>query len=250
MVDYPTSFISVQYHVSDSYEIPFSNTRASFYNVTGVPTTWFDGRVERVGIVGDDAATYSWYLNVLNTRWAVPTDVTLNLAVERTGFRQYRVAATISIEPGGTSKNLTVHFLRVRDNFPSNNDNRYRNCARAHKQLDTAVAAGDTKTVYSDSFNVDNDWNYLTDVRFVVWVQEPGTSAPREVYQAAVVDMPPYVEGDVDGDGDVDLADLAILLGAYNTCAGDAGYDARADLNGDDCVDLVDLAVLLGNYGA
>ena len=48
--------------------------------------------------------------------------------------------------------------------------------------------------------------------------------------------------GDLDGDGDVDLSDLAILLGAYN--ATDAG-----DLDGDSDTDISDLAMLLANYG-
>lgn len=56
--------------------------------------------------------------------------------------------------------------------------------------------------------------------------------------------------GDLDGDGDVDLADLARLLAAFGSCAGDAGYDAGADLDGSGCVELVDLAALLANFGA
>jgi hypothetical protein len=56
--------------------------------------------------------------------------------------------------------------------------------------------------------------------------------------------------GDVDEDGDVDLADLAALLAAYDTCAGDPGYNPDADLDQDGCVDLSDLATLLANYGA
>jgi hypothetical protein len=56
--------------------------------------------------------------------------------------------------------------------------------------------------------------------------------------------------GDVDADGDVDLADLATLLAAYDTCAGDPGYNPAADLDDDGCVELSDLAMLLANYGA
>jgi len=56
--------------------------------------------------------------------------------------------------------------------------------------------------------------------------------------------------GDVDGDHDVDLADLAGLLGAYGVCEGDPDYDPNADFDANGCVDLWDLLALLNNYGA
>jgi len=53
--------------------------------------------------------------------------------------------------------------------------------------------------------------------------------------------------GDLDGDGDIDLSDLAALLGSYG---GASGFDCtNGDLDGDGDVDLSDLAALLGNYG-
>lgn len=55
--------------------------------------------------------------------------------------------------------------------------------------------------------------------------------------------------GDVDGDGDVDLSDLAGVLGAYGACTGDPSYNPAADFDDSGCVDLSDLATLLGNYG-
>jgi hypothetical protein len=57
------------------------------------------------------------------------------------------------------------------------------------------------------------------------------------------------VPGDIDGDGDVDLTDLAALLAAYGACAGDPDYNPAADLDDSGCVDLTDLATLLSNYG-
>ncbi len=55
--------------------------------------------------------------------------------------------------------------------------------------------------------------------------------------------------GDVDGDGDTDLSDLAGLLGGYGTSEGEPGYNPNADFDGDGDIDLSDLAHLLGDYG-
>jgi len=57
------------------------------------------------------------------------------------------------------------------------------------------------------------------------------------------------IPGDLDGDGDVDLSDLAELLAAYGACDGDPNYNPAADLDDSGCVDLSDLAALLSNYG-
>jgi|GEM_PF-4605745 len=58
------------------------------------------------------------------------------------------------------------------------------------------------------------------------------------------------ITGDLDLDGDVDLADLAALLSSYGKCIGDPYFLPAADFDGDGCVDLSDLAELLANYGA
>lgn len=53
--------------------------------------------------------------------------------------------------------------------------------------------------------------------------------------------------GDVDGDGDVDLTDLAVLLANFGVTSGASRSDG--DFDGDEDVDLADLAVLLANFG-
>lgn len=56
--------------------------------------------------------------------------------------------------------------------------------------------------------------------------------------------------GDIDGDGDVDLQDLATLLSAFGSCAGDANFNLAADFDASGCIALQDLATLLANFGA
>ena len=70
---------------------------------------------------------------------------------------------------------------------------------------------------------------------------------------SAIIDMGAYEYtespcfGDLDGDRDVDIADLATLLAHYATPSG-AGY-SDGDLDSDGDVDLADLAALLAVYG-
>jgi hypothetical protein len=51
--------------------------------------------------------------------------------------------------------------------------------------------------------------------------------------------------GDLDGDDDVDLADLQSLLAAFGTCESGQGFNLYADLDIDGCVSLTDLALLI-----
>lgn len=53
------------------------------------------------------------------------------------------------------------------------------------------------------------------------------------------------IPGDVNGDGKVDCADVAIVKAAFGTSRGQTGYDARADVNNDGVVNILDLAFVL-----
>jgi hypothetical protein len=55
--------------------------------------------------------------------------------------------------------------------------------------------------------------------------------------------------GDVDGDQDVDVADLSALLASYGCSFGMACYNPDADWDGDGDVDLTDFSILLSHYG-
>jgi hypothetical protein len=62
--------------------------------------------------------------------------------------------------------------------------------------------------------------------------------------------QPPDCPEDINGDGVVDLADLAELLAAYGSAAGDPRYNPAADIDQSGTIDLADLAALLAAYGS
>ena len=118
------------------------------------------------------------------------------------------------------------------------------------------IDAGDNAAVPADAPDLDGDGNVIEplpidldgNARFVDQpaVVDTGNGA------APLVDMGAYevqrCVGDVDGDSDIDLTDLAMVLASFLLCEGSPGFVAGADLNGTGCVDLTDLAILLSSF--
>ena len=117
------------------------------------------------------------------------------------------------------------------------------NCGVPQDRLD---ADGDGDFLEPAPFDLDGDARFFDDSQ----TPDTGDGWPP------IVDIGPYefgdegpqpCFGDLDGDRDVDLGDLAQLLGFYGTIEGATGRDGDMDCDGD--VDLRDLAALLGLHG-
>ena len=82
-----------------------------------------------------------------------------------------------------------------------------------------------------------------------VTLADHSTSGYMMLSEVEFYGQSPYVPcpGDLDGDNDVDLADLSILLAHYGTTGGAEYEDGDLDFDGD--VDLGDLSALLAAYG-
>lgn len=72
---------------------------------------------------------------------------------------------------------------------------------------------------------------------------DPADSAASDHFML-VGDFATLANGDLNGNGQTDAADLAQLLGSWGPCP-----LCPADLNGDGIIDATDLAFLLGNWG-
>ena len=133
-------------------------------------------------------------------------------------------------------------------------DNDYRLSAGS-----PCIDAADNTAVPLDTLDLDGDGDTDERIPFDLdgnprFVQDPFTEHPGEPEPPptrCVGDMGAYEYqfcfGDLDDDDDVDIADLAQLLGSYGETAGMTYYDGDLDADGD--VDLADLAELLGAYG-
>ena len=122
------------------------------------------------------------------------------------------------------------------------------------------VDAGCNCAVAEDFADLDGDgvlWEYVPfdldgEGRFFDDPDTPdsGSGVPPIVdmgaYEFGGSDLPPC-HGDLDGDRDVDLEDLAVLLAHYGMSEGANGADGDMDCDGD--IELSDLADFLGAYG-
>lgn len=61
------------------------------------------------------------------------------------------------------------------------------------------------------------------------------------------------LEGDINGDGKVDMLDISFVayyFGSFNgTKAHPHGWNPQADINGDQKVDMMDIAIVAKNFG-
>lgn len=117
----------------------------------------------------------------------------------------------------------------------------------------------DGQQVASDSFVISNlggrdsaTWRTMSvsaaafdSLHLYAWLNGNYTAPRGMIDDLTLVPAGAPCTGDVNGDGEVNLTDLAQLLANF----GATGSGLDGDLDGDDDVDLTDLATLLSNFG-
>lgn len=103
----------------------------------------------------------------------------------------------------------------------------------------TGLSRGQTYDLKISSTNIGQDTDFIT---FGDQVAQP-TIVNGTIQLVALL-------GDVDDDGAVILADLKLLVAAWNSCAGGAwgNWNPDADFDQDGCITLSDLKILVANW--
>jgi len=78
---------------------------------------------------------------------------------------------------------------------------------------------------------------------FVIWESTHPRQSSFSYY------LPTALVGDVNGDGKVNILDMALIAKAFGSSFGDSRYKPEYDLNNDKAVNIIDIAIAAKNFG-
>ncbi len=164
----------IENHNGDSYTTATSNARNTMYNVSGVPSTTFDGML---GIVGGypNQTMYPEYLPLYQTRIASQSPLTIEMLETHTGLN-YDVTVTLTKLNTITGTNVRLIFAVTESHIPKNwmglTEVNFVNRKMVPDANGTAVSftSGNVQTV-NLSFTMDPTWN-LENCEFVAFLQD------------------------------------------------------------------------------
>lgn len=189
------SVVVIAYHssTSDPFYSAEAAARATYYSLSGYPTTWFDGKLQVVGGV-HTGTLYPCFLDSVRARLGVSSPLIIDLTcsydtITNNGTVNATIQNTTSSQVSGT-----LHFVVVENNIPYNwqgmtkLDFLMRDMLPDQNGEAVTVPANGSIT-RSRNFTIGSTWNER-ECKIVVFVQ----SSTREIYQGADIGIVPIPE--------------------------------------------------------
>ena len=177
--DYGTdNLVCIYWHVSDAYEIPASNSRASLYGVSGIPECNFDAVSE---VIGAGSTVINTYRPIILNRMGISTPVTITshgYVAEGGGT----ITATFKADASVSYTHLQAQFVVIEETTPTYPWTAMEVATPAPISLS---AVGDS-VVVTRNFVV--DWTPAGDLQVVVFLEN--TSGPFEIINSHLMPDP------------------------------------------------------------
>lgn len=180
------SLVVVAYHIGDGFQNGDAVIRDNFYNITGYPTSMFDGTVRAIG-AQRNGTVYPWYRALVSSRLDQETAILISLeCTYDTVSRNGSVTATVENEAAG-SRSGTLQFAVVENHIPHNwqgmnkLDFVMRDMLPDANGESVSIPAGDT-IIRSQDFSLAGLW-VEENCKIVVFLQ----SATQDIYQGAEI---------------------------------------------------------------
>lgn len=184
----------IEYHDGDSFETTDGAARINYYNITGFPTSFFDGVLSYVG-GSNSQSMYSNYLPLYQQRIAIPSDFSMEIYGENTGLN-YSVSIMVENETGNTNPNLVVHLVltesEIAYSWQGQTELNFVQRLMVPNHQGTAVSFGGGTSQQIDlTFTLDPSWN-TTHCELVAFIQDVQTKEVEQGIKVMIGDLQPF----------------------------------------------------------
>ncbi len=243
----------VAYHTSgkdgdkDAFNNAEANGRLSYYGISGVPTSIFNGTKR---VVGGWSGAYNAYLDTINQQMTVNTPGVLSLKL-----RYYASSRTGKIYTFFKSVDqITDSNLRLRYAITESHMHYHwqgldslqfieRDMLPTYTGISFTINQGET-FVDSQSFSISASWvDYKCDL--AVWVQSDVSTYLKKVLISNEMPLYVHMPGDANGDHLTTISDAVYLFNFLIFHGPEPSPFASGDENADGVIDIADVVYLI-----
>jgi hypothetical protein len=204
----------IEYHTGDNYENAYSGARSNYYNVSGVPSAFFDGVISVVG-GNHTSSMYGSYLPKYNQRIAIQSPFTIEAEGTNGGLIDYNIIVTVNKVAANSSSNLKLMCALtesgIQQSWQGQNHLEWVERLMAPNQFGTSLdfTSGNTLEI-PVNFTMESSW-VNENCEVVFFVQDLST---KEVFQTVKYDISEFASTN---DYDVSLKDVYVPQAVCNS---------------------------------
>lgn len=112
----------------------------------------------------------------------------------------------------------------------------------------STLAAGASINVTNDTFTATLPAQSVTTFVGELGVKPSPTATHTVKPSPTNTPTPKVITPDVNHDGAINIADVMLVVGGFNTRKGEPGYNENYDLNSDDCINIADIMIIAARF--